>query len=929
MAMKKRLFLFVCLLVGMLSAMAQTPTTQGKEFWVSYMRNGHWGSNSDYDNCRLIISAKEDGVVTVSNERTDYSVDIPVRAGQVVMQTIPSAYAYNTSTEGRAYTGIHVTSTSVISLYIGNESHNSYDASNVLPVSALGTDYLIQTFDSKYANGTGSHANDIRASFMIIATEDGTTVEITPSTTTAGNHSPGQAYPVELIRGQVYHVMTKNNSTSTSPLAGDFSGTRVVANKPIAVFNGNCLTAVPGGGNTSTGYDHVFEQAMPVDYWGKKFVVTSTRAPEEIPQPLENDVVKVTALEDNTVVNSDNGKERVLFNMNAGESRTFNMDLYTEPCAYLEANNRIAVFLYNHSHAARKDEPYGDPSMVWISPVEQTLEEVTFTTFNVQQVENHFVNIVCYTDYCSEMTLDGTNISGQFNPVPGNPDLSYVRYPISHNYHTLQCPGGFIAHVYGIGQAEGYAYSVGSSAKILTKQLYVDEMLSTELPSGFAICQHDELHFRVETNYEMDHVRWNFGDNTPIQEGESVTHPFHASGRFPVEAVIYRKMNDVTLPFDTVSVTIPVNPVKTNYLELISCDQPPGDHYDTLQTYLGCDSIVHTHIVAGGMNTMVITDRGCGEYRFRDSTFTTSGIHEYLVQMEEGCDSLYEFHLTINQIPPHPERTVESCKPTFIWGYWLDASVDTTYTYETPEGCQYDSILHFILKEPEATFDTAVACNSYWWQDGSQWLTDEGENDYTYTTVVANGCDTIRHLHLTLNNTPSMGIMGLTNVAVSTSFWPGQYLYYLADSTGLDTQAVHWTLSDNEEGEWEFRPHGASCTIVTYTMGSKVLRVESEYDNDCNTSDSLMISCYGYAVDEIAMDRLRIYPNPANEELMVEGEGLKRVAVFNLLGQMLKETACLGETRTRVSVHDLPQALYLVQVETVHGNKTQLISVTR
>ena len=495
MAMKKRLFPFLCLwLVGMLSAVAQTPTTQGTDFWVSYMRNGHHGYATQNDNCRLIVSASEDCEVTLSNEYYNYQRVFSVHAGQVSMETVPEVYAYHSLHEGTANMGIHVTATSEISLFIGNEADNSYDASNVLPVNALGTSYMIQSFNSRAAS-SASYADDIKASFMVIAVEDGTTVEITPTATTYNNHPAGVPYTVSLQRGQVYHVKTKNSSPTMTALDGDFSGTRIVANKPVAVFNGNCLTAVPGGESYSTGYDHVFEQAMPTDYWGKKFVVTSSRTQSGV--TLGDDEVKVTALEDQTVVTK-NGNP--LFTLNAGESNSFTMNLTGEPCAYLEASKPVAVYLYNHSHGSGYGTQYGDPSMVWISPVEQTLEAVTFTTFNVQQVQNHFVNIVCYSDHCSEMTLDGTNISGDFAVVPGNPDFSYARRQIPHNAHTLQCPGGFIAHVYGIGEAEGYAYSVGSSAKILTKQLFVDEVLSTELPSDYAICQHDEVHFRVETN---------------------------------------------------------------------------------------------------------------------------------------------------------------------------------------------------------------------------------------------------------------------------------------------------------------------------------------------------------------------------------------------------------------------------------------------
>lgn len=912
--MKIRRFLALFLLsLGMLPALAQTPTTQGRDFWVSYMKNGH--RTSAEDRITLIVSAKENTNVTVSNENAypPYNQTFRVNAGEVVIKPVPDNYGYNSQNEGVANTGVHVTSDQDISLYIGNESSNSYDAANVLPTNALGNLYTLQTCNSVYYQGNNNSAN-MRASFLVIATEDNTILEITPTVATP-NHSAEETYTVALNQGQVYHVMTRNGST-TGNTNGDFSGTTLVANHPVSVFSGNCLVSIPGG--ISTGYDHVFEQAMPTAYWGKKFVVTSSGF---VNHGVGDDLVKITAFGDNTDVYRDGD---ILCHLRTGESFTFNMNLSSEPCTYLESNYPIAVYLYNHSHGTANPQ-YCDPSMVWISPVEQTIEEVTFSTFQVQEVNYHYVNIVCYTENVSEMTYDGVNIASEFSPVPGNNELSYVRKSIIHGSHTLSCPGGFVAYVYGIGEAEGYAYTVGSSAKVLTTQLFIDGQPYENYIEGYSTCQNTDLQFHVEANFDIHHVEWYFSDGY-TDTGETVTHRFLDEGSWYLDVSIYKNENTAESILHAV---IHVSNEVHYSIDQISCDIPAGEYIDTLQTTMGCDSIVHTIVTPGAPHMGTIEAVACMEYVFRDSIFTTTGQHEYLVEKEVGCDSLYVLNLTIGNPPENPEITLPSCDSIFYWGYWLNKTVDTTFTFTTLEGCVYDSVLHFILLESGETFDTVATCDSYAWFNGTNIETLTESDDYEAVITGDNGCESHLHLHLTISDSPPFSsILGLSNVAVSTNFWPGEYIYFLDDTTGMDTSTVTWTLSDNANGEWEFRPHGASCTIVTYTMTTKTLTATTG-NGPCDKTVSKQINCSGFGVGETEQEPLKVYPNPAHDELIVEGEGLKSVALINLLGQRLKDVQADGEKEVRIAVDDLPRALYLIQVRTRDGNKTQLISVTR
>ena len=340
---------------------------------------------------QLIVSAKRNCNCTIKNPNSNYSRTFAVQANNTYLfDNIPWEVAYMEMNEyGQALNkGLLITADDTISVYCANIAEMSFDASYILPTTALGNDYIIQTYDQSF--GVAPYGNNHTSAFLIVATEPGeTTVDITPSVNTLDGHTAHNEYSVTLRQGQSYQVRSHLNSNSR-----DLSGTRVTARdcKKIAVFNGNNLTMVPDGGEDS---DCVFEQAMPLSLWGKKFVVTASMGREL------NDIVKVTSAHDNNVIRR-NGS--VLATLNTGQSTTFELRQSDKSC-YIEASHSCAVYLYNHS----KDEDgwfvdgLGAPSMVWIAPIEQRINEITFSTFNYESehdtdISKHYVNIIVGAD---------------------------------------------------------------------------------------------------------------------------------------------------------------------------------------------------------------------------------------------------------------------------------------------------------------------------------------------------------------------------------------------------------------------------------------------------------------------------------------------------------------------------------------------------
>ena len=68
-------------------------------------------------------------------------------------------------------------------------------------------------------------------------------------------------------------------------------------------------------------------------------------------------------------------------------------------------------------------------------------------------------------------------------------------------------------------------------------------------------------------------------------------------------------------------------------------------------------------------------------------------------------------------------------------------------------------------------------------------------------------------------------------------------------------------------------------------------------------------------VDEHVDEMMRIYPNPVDGQLTVEGEGMSMIVIYDLLGQQLLERRCLDDTTQVVlSMDALSPGVYVVRV---------------
>lgn len=625
----KIFFIGIFLFLSISCSFAQELTTQGKRFWVAFMNN-YGDLNSELS---LIVSAKKACSGTIQNPSKAWSVPFSVGDDGITQITVPANVAKVEIPHIIDQLSLLVESTDTISLYASNFEPHSFDVSGILPEASLGEEYIAQTYNVVFGNDNSQ--------ILIVATEDNTIIDITPSTSTTGGHKSNVTFNINLNKGDTYMLSSNDN----------LSGTKIKAHdcKKIAVFNGNKATQVPSGyGNL----DHLYEQAFPKSTWGKKFVATTS-----LGQPADR--IRITASANDTKIYIDGTYKTTI---QEGKSYEFEIASSKKAC-FIETSNPSAVFTYLVGMYYGIFRGKGDPSMVWIPPIEQRINEITFGAFDTSVTKEHSINIVANTSDISTITLDGDNINEHFKPVSANPTLSYAQMDIAHGAHTIKSENGFLAHVYGLGERESYAYSVGSNAIKLNSQITLNDITFAELPASENFCKNEMITFKALLEYTPKSIVWKTSDGTTFT-GNVFTYSFGTPGNYTIEMTAERQNSscDGSL-FDIISIEITVVGTRSYTLDETICKgshytlngkqfNTPGTYYETISSHF-CDSIVTLNLSVDTIKTVLYDNVCFGEeydkYGFSLGLQNKSGMNIYQLDLKtnEGCDSLVLLNLQV------------------------------------------------------------------------------------------------------------------------------------------------------------------------------------------------------------------------------------------------------------------------------------------
>lgn len=165
-----------------------------------------------------------------------------------------------------ATTGIKVSSSANITAYYEVVAPSNREMFSLKGSKGLGTNFYTP-FQKFWDNAVVAPATF--SSFEIVATQDNTTVLITPRTNITG-HTANVTYSIILDQGETYSGRDMNVTAATS-----LAGSIISSDKPIAVtlFSG----ALSNAGCTST----IGDQITPTDYIGKDYIIRKGTATNE------------------------------------------------------------------------------------------------------------------------------------------------------------------------------------------------------------------------------------------------------------------------------------------------------------------------------------------------------------------------------------------------------------------------------------------------------------------------------------------------------------------------------------------------------------------------------------------------------------------------------------------------------------------------
>lgn len=467
----------LCLLLALLlcgtfyQAEAQQ-TTRGKEFYFSFLPNFHSkGNTSDSLYVYIVADVPTTGSIeyrtrmgtrsTVPFSITDpsriYVMRLSWRNYELLGYNQEESFDTDNDNEAAAKQVFHVTANNDVAVYALNKAVTTSDATLVLPNAALGKEYMVLSYNSNgiLERGGSLHSNYTPSQFAVIATEDNTDIQISPSVPTT--ESGSSIKNIRLQRGEAYLVQSQ---FSTRQLNYDLSGTTISATKPVAVYTGHQRATIPiSVSDGSNSRDCLFKSLLPLSVWGTRYVITPFAQPSGGTWSTVNDVYRVIAAEDSTVVRFN---DKVITTLNKGKV----YETALTQAGYLTSTKRVLVALYKKSHnRGGSTSGLGDPFMMIIPPRRQYLNKYRFTNVQANSAyQEQYITIIAALNVTGDILLDGRKVTAVFRTIP-NSCFAYTTLPMTDGAHTLECPQPVGLYVYGYGAADSYGY-VGGMAFI-------------------------------------------------------------------------------------------------------------------------------------------------------------------------------------------------------------------------------------------------------------------------------------------------------------------------------------------------------------------------------------------------------------------------------------------------------------------------------
>jgi gliding motility-associated-like protein len=671
-------------------------SNRGRRFWVAYghhqqMNNTTGGTQE----MRLYLSAQQATNVQVKIYGTatpwvrNYS--IPANTA-IISDLIPKIGPDDAkiTNEGLWNQGISITSEEPIEAYAHTYAATNSGASLLLPVGVWGYEYYS-------LNSSQYYASDCYSWVYVIADNDNTRVEITPSVLTRGGQPAGVPFQVTLNKGQLYMVM----GTTSGATGSDITGTLIksIPNTagdcfPIGVFSGSSRTAIC----YNTNGDNYNQQVFPYSAWGKKYATFAT-ANNTSATNYNSNIFRVMVKDPATTVTV-NGTPITAAPWNATliDNRYYQFGTPNGPGAgaavYIEANQPVMVGQFMMSSGGNQCPGFtapgdGDPEMMYISPIEQSINKAVFYTTIQNTINTNYINIVIPAAGLPSLKIDGvTPVFTHVFDHPALPGYKCVRHnlPATNAQHSVESDFPFTAITYGLGGAESYGYNTGTLVRTLNAKGSIDNWPpnTTGGPNDFT-CLGTPFIFTAYLPVPATSLTWKFGSVANLTPGTdtTLTNPT-PSGTTVINGVTYYVYQLATQYTFSATGIYPVQMVYS-HPDIESCDHTATD-------------VMYVQVVPAPKTNFSIAFSGCeGDV----ATFTGENTSA------SGAIPISAWEWTF-----HNSSTASGQNTTFT--YTTPGTFNVNLHTVTPDGCIADSVKQVVVNpRPTASVvtDSIAVCS--------------------------------------------------------------------------------------------------------------------------------------------------------------------------------------------------------------------------
>lgn len=303
----------------------------------------------------------------------------------------------NSATNIISNKGILIESDNPINCYYDIGSPNNGDLFALKGENALGIEFTVP-FQMDINTWVRTNATYL-CEFVVVATEDNTTITVIPSRSLVG-HPAGAAFSIVLNRGETYVFTSSSGNGPEKP-----GGTIVKSDKPIAITTKDDSIQLPGQPCGDTAGD----QLIPDRLAGVEFVLirgylySTPNVNNLIP-----DYYYVFATQDGTVVTTSDGSTA---SINRGQ---FFSGKLNQESVYVTSNKPVQVFQITG---------FGCEVGGAIIPSLKCTGSTQVTTIKASQPsEQFYLNILCESNIINDFSLNGNPsiiLPSAFAPVPG------------------------------------------------------------------------------------------------------------------------------------------------------------------------------------------------------------------------------------------------------------------------------------------------------------------------------------------------------------------------------------------------------------------------------------------------------------------------------------------------------------------------------